>query len=262
MSGKIYQVLLNLAINARDAMPKGGELVFETQKKYLTDDYCRWHPDAKIGNYAVISVTDNGMGIEREIMHRIFEPFFTTKKINEGTGLGLSVVYGIIKQHNGFVNLYSEHGKGTTFNVYLPLIMETPEKLSVERKKIVGGSESILLVEDEDVLRNIAIDALNYLGYKTFTARDGEQGVEIFRENHEGIDLVLIDVVMPKLGGREAVEQMKKINPSVKYLFTTGYSLNAIHTSFILEQKFDVIQKPWSMDTLALKLREILDKKS
>jgi PAS domain S-box-containing protein len=260
--GQIYQVLLNLTVNARDAMPTGGELVIETSKIIVDEEYCRWHPDAKPGNYIVITVTDTGIGIDKEIVRKIFEPFFTTKKAGEGTGLGLSVVYGIVKQHEGFILVYSEVDKGTTFNIHIPAAEEKLTVSTVDVVQIISGNETILVVEDDETLRNIALDALKYLGYTVFSANNGIEALETFKEKMDSIDLVLIDVVMPKLGGREAIEEMRKIKPDLHYIFTTGYSLNAVHTSFILEENAAVIQKPWSLEILSKKLRDVLDDQS
>ena len=259
--GQIDQILLNLVVNARESITGDGQIIIETSERFLNPDYCRFNPDARPGSYAVVSITDTGCGMEQETVSRIFEPFFSNK--GNGTGLGLSVVYGIVRQHNGFINVYSEVGEGTTFRIYLPSAKETAERdepAPRETKEI--NSETVLVVEDEAQLREIAAEVLDAIGYKVITAADGEEAVTIFRDRYREIDIALIDVVMPRLGGRETYEAMKKIDPSLRALFMTGYSLNGIHTNFILEQGIDAIQKPYSFDDLAKKLREILDRQA
>ncbi len=257
--GQIDQILLNLVINARDSMAQGGEILMETHERALSEEYCRFNPDAKPGNYVVLSITDTGMGMDQETLDKIFEPFFSGKGM--GTGLGLSVVYGIVQQHSGFINVYSEIGKGTTFKIYLPSASEdvVREAPSSHQARKVGG-ETVLVVEDEDPLRNIAAEVLETIGYRVITAADGEEAIDIFKERCGEIDLALIDVVMPKLGGKETYEAMKQIKPSIRALFMTGYSLNGIHTNFILQQGIDAIQKPYSFEDLARKIRDILDR--
>ena len=257
---QINQILLNLVINARDAMPDGGRLSIDITTASISREYCQYNVDAVPGNYVVLSVTDTGFGIRKDMLNKIFEPFFTTRKT--GSGLGLSVVYGLVKQHGGFINVYSEPDVGTTFKVFIPSIQETIETVKETTKSITGGNETILIVEDEKDLREIASELLKTLGYSILSASNGEEGIEIYKEKPDEIHLVLLDVIMPKLGGRETYEEMKKIKPSVRPLFVTGYSLDGIHTNFILEEGIDAIQKPYSLETLASKIREIMDRKS
>ncbi len=257
---QVNQVLLNLVVNARDAMPDGGELTIETRSETIDEAYCRLNVDARPGRYAVLTVSDTGTGIDEETAKQIFEPFFTTKGLGQGTGLGLSVVYGIVRQHGGFINVYSEPGKGTVFKVYFPAVAEAVRAMETVEEPMKGGSETILIAEDEPSLREVASAMLTALGYQTVLASDGEEAVHIFREKHDEIDLVLLDVVMPRLGGKEAYEEMKKIKPSMNSLFVTGYSLSGIHTNFILEQGIDALQKPYSAELLGKKVREILDR--
>lgn len=256
---QINQVLLNLVINARDAMPDGGKLLIESSPALITDEYSSDHIDATPGSYVILSVSDTGGGIPKNVVNQIYEPFFTTKV--GGSGLGLSVVYGIVKQHGGFINVYSEPDIGTTFKVYIPSIneLEVDEKDTV--KPILGGNETILMVEDDEDLRKIIPKLLEALGYTVIVASDGEEGVRIFEKSCQEIDLVLLDVVMPKMSGRETYEAMKKIKPSVAALFVTGYSLNGIHTNFILQQGIEALQKPYSFEAIANKIREILAKR-
>jgi two-component system, cell cycle sensor histidine kinase and response regulator CckA len=257
---QINQVLLNLVVNARDAMSEGGKLTIETYATQISQEYSSFYPDLLPGNYVVISVTDTGCGIPRNMVNKIYEPFFTTK--TGGSGLGLSVVYGIVKQHKGFINVYSERGQGTTFKVYIPSIDEAGvESEDLAEITIKGGDETILIVEDDEDMRKIVSEILQSLGYNIIIASDGEEGLDIFAKRHDEIDFVILDVVMPKLSGRDAYEEIKKIKNDVALLFVTGYSLNGIHTDFILKQGVDVLQKPYSFEDIAIKIREILDKR-
>jgi PAS domain S-box-containing protein len=257
---QLHQVLLNLVVNARDSMPRGGDLTIETYSQRLDRSYCRMNVDAKPGRYAVFSVSDTGTGMDGETIKKIFEPFFTTKRVGEGTGLGLSVVYGIVKQHGGFIHVYSEPGKGTEFKIYIPSANELAESRGALEELLPGSGESILIAEDEPALREIASEILQTLGYRTMVASNGEEALQIFKTKSQEIDLVLLDVVMPKQGGKEAYEEMRKIKPSVRSLFMTGYSLGGIHTNFIREQGIDAIQKPYSSELLGQKIREVLDR--
>jgi CheY-like chemotaxis protein/two-component sensor histidine kinase len=257
---QINQVLLNLVVNARDAMSEGGKLTLETYAAQISREYSSFYPDLEPGDYVVLSVTDTGCGIPRNNMNKIYEPFFTTK--TSGSGLGLSVVYGIVKQHKGFINVYSEPDKGTTFKVYIPSIGEAGvENGDAVEISIKGGDETILIVEDDEDMRKIVSEILQSLGYNIIIASNGEEGLEIFTERHDEIDFVILDVVMPKLGGREVYEGIKKIKPDVACLFVTGYSLNGSHTDFILEEGIEVLQKPYSFEDIAVKIRGALDKR-
>jgi PAS domain S-box-containing protein len=258
---QLNQVLLNLVVNARDAMPGGGELTIETQRRDIDELYCKSNIDAKPGQYVVLSVTDTGVGIAPEVSKRIFEPFFTTKPLGEGTGLGLSVVYGIVRQHGGFISLYSEPGKGTTLKVYFPVTERMVHEETIQDKPVTGGNETILIAEDEESLKEVASTILGHFGYKTILASDGVEAIEVFKDHRDEIDLLLLDVVMPRLGGWETYEKIKAIEPAVPALFVTGYSLNGIHTNFVLERGVDAIQKPYSAETLGRKIREILDRR-
>jgi PAS domain S-box-containing protein len=257
---QINQVLLNLVVNARDAMSEGGKLTLETYAAQISREYSSFYPDLEPGDYVVLSVTDTGCGIPRNNMNKIYEPFFTTK--TSGSGLGLSVVYGIVKQHKGFINVYSEPDKGTTFKVYIPSIGEAGvENGDAAERSIKGGDETILIVEDDEDMRKIVSEIIQSLGYNIIIASNGEEGLEIFTERHDEIDFVILDVVMPKLGGREVYQGIKKIKPDVGCLFVTGYSLNGSHTDFILEEGIEVLQKPYSFEDIAGKIRGALDKR-
>ncbi len=258
--GQIEQVVMNLCLNARDAMPEGGRLVVETGDVYLDEEYVRQNPYMRTGRYALLTVSDTGVGMDEKTRERVFEPFFTTKGPDKGTGLGLAMVYGIAKQHGGFIHLYSEPGKGTAFKVYFPAIEAQPDAVpTIRREEIVrGGTETILLAEDEEAIRSFIERALKELGYNVLVARNGEEAIEIFRQNKE-IVLAVLDVVMPRKGGKEAFEEMHKQNPRLKVIFMSGYSANAIHDSFVLIPGTPFLQKPFGPTILARKIREVLD---
>jgi len=260
--GQVEQVLMNLSLNARDAMPGGGRLVVETKNVVVSDDYQRLHPYAVPGNYVLLRVADNGIGMDTETLTHIFEPFFTTKETGRGTGLGLATVYGIVKQHKGFVDVDSTPGHGTAFRVYLPLgngPAEISEKHTVFAMR--GGSECILIAEDNDDLRDAAQEILQSLGYRVLTAKDGQEAVCVFEQNSDSIDLVFLDLVLPKLNGSEAYLQMINRKPALPALFTTGYAPELSLVSLAAREKVTVLQKPYGSQYLAQKLREKLDKK-
>jgi len=260
--GQIEQVLMNLSLNARDAMPDGGRLRVETQNVWVGEDYQRAHPYALPGNYVLLRVLDTGVGMDTETLTHIFEPFFTTKEIGRGTGLGLATVYGIVKQHKGFVDVDSTPGQGTAFRVYLPLgngsaeISEKPAFFTMR-----GGSECILIAEDNDDLRDAAQEILQSLGYRVIAAKDGEEAVRIFEQQPEAIDLVFLDVVMPKLNGTDAYLRMVTRKPGLPVLFTTGYASEVSLVPMTTREKAKVLQKPYGSQYLAQKLREKLDKR-
>lgn len=258
--GQIDQVLMNLIINARDAMPGGGKLLVETREVVLDEEYTQGLRCMKNGRYALLAVSDTGVGMDEATRGRAFEPFFTTKAPEKGTGLGLSVAYGIVKQNNGYIHLYSELGKGATVKIHFPAIDAPPDvKIPVEMKPIRGGIETILLAEDEESIRTLVERTLENIGYTVFTARNGEDAIGIFRRHGKKIALAVLDVVMPKMGGKEAFEVMRKENPCVKALFMSGYSLNAIHEVFVIRPGTPFLGKPFAPTVLARKVREVLD---
>jgi CheY-like chemotaxis protein len=216
----------------------------------------------RTGRYALLTVSDTGIGMDEKTCARVFEPFFTTKGPDKGTGLGLAMVYGIVKQHGGFIHLYSEPGKGTTFKVYFPAIEAQPDAIpTIRREEIVrGGTETILLAEDEEAIRVLVERTLKELGYTVLVARNGEEAIEIFRQKKE-IVLAVLDVVMPRKGGKEAFEEMHKQNPRLKVIFMSGYSAGAIHDSFVLTASLPFLQKPFGPTILARKIRDVLDTK-
>lgn len=256
----IEQVLMNLCVNARDAMKAGGRLVLETENVFISEEYCLDHVWAKPGRYVLISVTDTGNGMDRDTMEHIFEPFFTTKGMHEGTGLGLSMVYGIVKQHSGMISVYSEVNKGTTFKVYLPHSERAAEHVGSKIEgEVPHGTETILVVEDDEAVRGLTRSVLEAAGYKVIEAGDGREALQHFRKYQGEIQLALLDVVMPGMGGREAYKEMLKINPALKALFASGYSENAIHTNFVLDDGLALLKKPYSRDDLLRAIRRQLD---
>jgi PAS domain S-box-containing protein len=265
-SGQIEQVLMNLATNARDAMLRAARrtLTIATEVIELDDEFAKIHGYGKPGAYALITVTDTGTGMDEATRERIFEPFFTTKEFGKGTGLGLSIVYGIIKQHDGYINCYSEINKGTTFRIYLP-VFKTAAVRETKPAETVGislsrGTETILLAEDEESVRRLIRDVLKESGYKVIEAVDGEEAVSKFMENKDKIDLLLLDVVMPKMSGKEAYEIIKKVKPDIKLLMTSGYSADFISKKGIIEEGLNFLAKPMSPANLLKKVREALDK--
>jgi len=264
---QIEQVLMNLGVNARDAMPQGGRLTIETSNVELDETYRRRYPYVKPGRYVEIRVSDTGTGMNEETQTHIFEPFFTTKEIGKGTGLGLPMVYGIIKQHDGHINVYSEIGCGTAFKIFLPVDQNVVHKAEQAAKlPLVGGSEMILVAEDEEALRNLARDILEGLGYAVLLAPNGEEALRIYRDGREQIDLLLLDVVMPRMGGLEAYKQVREANGTVPLILMTGYSADTIEERFLEQDQLleqwgaVVIQKPYSVEGLGRKVREVLDK--
>jgi PAS domain S-box-containing protein len=259
--GQIEHVLMNLATNARDAMPKGGLLNIGTETINLGHEFIKEHGFGKEGEYAHISVTDTGVGMDRKTREKIFEPFFTTKEIGKGTGLGLAMAYGIIKQHEGYINVYSEPGKGTTFRIYLPLIQAQVEEIKPEAiQTIEKGTETVLLAEDGTEVREITKRLLEDNGYNVITAADGQEAINEFMVHKNEIQLVLLDVIMPNKNGKEVYDEIKQIKPDIKVLFMSGYPADVIHLHGILEKGFAYIEKPCSPAKLLRKAREVLGK--
>jgi len=259
--GQMEQVIMNLAVNARDAMPGGGKLTIETANVELDEEYAHRHIAVKPGRYVMLSMSDTGVGMTPEVRERIFEPFFTTKEKGKGTGLGLSTVYGIVKQSGGNIWVYSEAGEGTTFKIYLPCVDEPLEELGEEvAKEISRGHETILIVEDEETVRKLAVRVLRRQGYKVLEAPDGGRAFMLCEEYKEPIHLILTDVVMPGMSGRKLVERLKLIHPEMKVFYMSGYTDNAILHHGILEPGTNFIQKPFAVESLARKVREVLDK--
>ncbi|MFH1931464.1 MAG: PAS domain S-box protein [Pseudomonadota bacterium] len=260
--GQIEQVLINLAVNARDAMPRGGKLTVETTNVDLEEDYFVNHGVGAVpGPYVMLAVSDTGCGMDKETKSRIFEPFFTTKEKGKGTGLGLSTVYGIVKQSNGYVWVYSEPGRGTTFKIYLSrmegeAVLLKKEKGSLEKLK---GSEAVLIVEDDAALRNLAQKTLHLYGYSVLEAENGEEALRVSKEHEGPIHLMITDVVMPKMGGKEVAERLQPLYPQMKVVYMSGYTDNAIAHHGVLEPGLNYLEKPFTPEGLARKVREVLD---
>ncbi len=260
-TGQIEQVLLNLVANARDAMPKGGVVFIKTEIVHLDEKFVRTHGYGKPGAYAALSVSDTGIGMDEKIKEKIFDPFFTTKEVGKGTGLGLSIVYGIVRQHNGYIEVNSELGKGTTFNVYLPIIESTLESTEIKKEAIPkGGKETILLAEDELEVRRLVKTVLEEFGYKVIEAVDGDDAINRFTENKDRIDIVILDVIMPKKNGRVAYNELKNIKPDIKTIFISGYTEDIIKREDIFEMGLNFISKPVSPTDLLKRIREVMDK--
>ncbi len=259
-SGQIEQVLMNLATNARDAMPNGGTLCISTSQIEPDKQFAELHGFGNAGRFAMITVTDDGIGMDEKTVARIFEPFFTTKEVGKGTGLGLAMVYGIIKQHNGFINVYSEPDKGTVFRIYLPAIesgTENGEK--AEREFVRGGAETILLAEDEAEVRKITKAILEEFGYRVIEAANGEEAERKFIEHQNEIKMLVTDVIMPGKSGKEVYRNVHSIKPSIKVLFTSGYTIEITQKHGLLEEGLELISKPVAPKELLRKIREILD---
>ena len=258
---QIEQVLMNLCLNARDAMPEGGQLIIETQNVEIEEEYCRTHPYAKQGSYVLLAVSDTGIGMDAATTERVFEPFFTTKEVGKGTGLGLATVYGVVKQHGGFIHLYSELGKGTTFRIYIPAGSGAAEPRELKsNEQTPKGTEIILLAEDNEGLREAAQEMLQRLGYRPILASNGTDAIELFKTNLGHIDLVILDVVMPGLSGPAVYSQMAAIQPDLRVVFATGYTAETASLNSTLEKGVPILQKPYSMKNLGQIVRSTLDR--
>jgi len=258
--GQVEQILMNLAVNARDAMPEGGKLTIETENIELGEEYARSHVAVTPGSYVMLAVSDNGMGMTRDVQAQIFEPFFTTKDLGKGTGLGLATVYGIVKQSGGNIWVYSEPGEGATFKIYLPRVekMASGPERSETAVETLRSSETILLVEDDEMLRNTAIKILKGQGYHVLAASDGREALDLCQEHDGVIHLLLTDVVMPVMGGLDLSNQAKRLRPNLKMVFMSGYTDNAIVHRGVLDKGVAFLQKPFTPERLARKLREVL----
>jgi PAS domain S-box-containing protein len=262
--GQIEQVIMNLAVNAKDAMPSGGKLTIETANVELDESYTRSHVDVKPGHYVIFSVSDTGVGMTPEVRERIFEPFFTTKEKGKGTGLGLSTTYGIVKQSEGHIWVYSVQGKGTTFKIYLPRVNEPLEVIRKEvlKEELPRGNETILIVEDEEEVRKLAGKILEKQGYRILETYNGDSALLVCEGRNGPIHLMLADVVMPGMNGSELAKLLKPLHPEMKILYMSGYTDNAIVRHGVLEKGVNYIQKPFTMEGLVRKVREVLDKES
>jgi signal transduction histidine kinase len=259
--GELEAALLNLVVNARDAMSDGGKLTIETSNAYLDDDYCRRNVEVHPGQYVLITVTDTGRGMAKNVLDHAFEPFFTTKVAGQGTGLGLSQVYGFVKQSGGHVKIYSEVNEGTTVRIYLPRLLRTKPEDDSDTVAIAGGhfGETVFVVEDDPDVRSYVAETLSELKYNVMQTADAEAAIKIVAEQDTAIDLLLTDVILHGQNGRQLADELKKLRPGLKVLFMTGYSRNAIVHQGRLDAGVDLIQKPLTRAVLAAKVRDLLD---
>ena len=259
-ASQIEQVSINLAVNARDAMPDVGQLTLRTSIVTLDEEYCRLYVDANPGEYVLLEVSDTGNGMDKETIGHIFEPFFTTKEIGRGTGLGLAMVYGIVKQHNGHITVYSGVGKGTTFRVYFPAIQGEVET-DVETTSImsVSGTETVLLVDDEDLVRDLGARILTKHGYTVLKAANGREALDLFKKESSRLSLVILDLIMPEMGGTECLKELLEIDPNVKVLIASGFSVDASVKETIQMSAKGFVTKPFRVKELLRAVRRILD---
>jgi len=260
-SGQIEQVLVNLTTNALDAMPDGGRLTIGTTLVDLDDQFIKAHGYGERGRFALLTFSDSGSGIDEMTLQKIFEPFFTTKEVGKGTGLGLAMAYGIIKQHKGYINCYSEPGRGTTFRIYLPLISskDSPKEVPVAAPP-TRGTETVLLAEDDAQLLEMTKELLCQFGYQVIAAADGEEAVAKFMENKDSIQLAILDVIMPKKNGKEVCQEIIKVKPEIRVLFSSGYPANVLGQGEIMESGYGFIGKPSVPQVFLQKVREVLDR--
>jgi PAS domain S-box-containing protein len=259
--GSFEQVLMNLAVNARDAMIGGGKLTLTTSNVVLGPEYCKAHPGTPPGRYVLLSASDTGCGMTKDVLARVFEPFFTTKGLGEGTGLGLSMCHGIVQQAGGNIAVESELGRGTTFMVYLPRVFGAQPEPALQSVKppATGGAETILVVEDETVILQVARMVLSALGYRVLTAADGVEALQLVKNTEQPIHLLVTDVVMPKLGGADLAKALTELRPGLRVLYSSGYTDNAIADHGVLEEGVNFLQKPYTASDLASRVREVLD---
>jgi CheY-like chemotaxis protein/two-component sensor histidine kinase len=261
-STQIEQVMMNLVTNARDAMQDGGILTIRMERFDIGEDFVRRHGYGEPGRYALISVSDTGAGMDDKTREKIFEPFFTSKAAGKGTGLGLSIVYGIVKQHNGYIDVQSEPGKGTTFNIYLPLIGDIVEKTEPveDTDYLPQGSELLLLADDDPVVRDLTRELLQEFGYSVIDAEDGDDAVNKFMSRRNEISMVILDAIMPKKNGMEVYNEIRNHRPEMKALFISGYTGDVLNRKGMLDNKLDIISKPFVQSALLRKVREIIDR--
>ncbi|NNL42261.1 MAG: response regulator, partial [Desulfobacterales bacterium] len=260
---QIEQVLMNLAVNARDAIHEEGKLIIETENVTLDEEYCKTHLGTRPGEHVLLIVSDTGAGMDRETADHIFEPFFTTKGMGKGTGLGLSMVYGIINSHGGYISCYSEPGEGTTFKIYLPVIdAEIKEEILEQKEEIIpaGGSEAIILVDDEEFILELGEEILSKFGYRVYTAPDAESALKIYQEMKNSISLIILDLIMPGMGGRRCLEELMKMNPSLKVIIASGFSVNGPAKEILQSGAKGFIDKPYDVKQMLNMVREVLDK--
>ena len=255
---QIEQVLLNLFVNAADAMPGGGDLILRTANT-TQENLNGILYDPRPGNYVMLTVTDTGIGMDRKTQEHIFEPFFTTKEMGHGTGLGLASAYGIIKGHNGYIEFDSKTGHGTTFRIYLPSSVKKSKTVVKTDEELINGVETVLLVDDEKEVREVGRELLETMGYRVLTARDGKEAVNVYKMNQDKIEIVVLDMIMPKLGGGKTYDRIKEINPAVKAILSSGYSIDGKAKEILSRGCNGFIQKPYGIKNLSRKIREVLD---
>jgi len=258
---QIDQIVVNLVVNSRDAISGAGHISLKTQNTGLDDAFCSAHAGAVPGDYVLLSVSDNGLGMSKETMENIFEPFFTTKELGKGTGLGLATVYGIMKQNMGFIDVQSELGRGTTFHIYLPRthVPVSEEQPSQETDENLRGTETVLLVEDEESVLQLSKRILEQLGYAVLAAENPLDALELARSHSGRIDLLLTDVIMPGMNGKEFTEKLSAIKAGFRAIFMSGYTDDVIAQHGVLDEGVHFLQKPFSVQSLAAKVREVLD---
>ncbi|RYZ67535.1 MAG: response regulator, partial [Proteobacteria bacterium] len=257
---QIELVIMNLVINARDAMPTGGAITIETRNEHLTEEFASTHLSSKLGPHVVFTVTDTGTGIEEAVRSKIFEPFFTTKAFGTATGLGLSTVYGIVKSLEGTIWVYSEVGQGTVFKIYIPVASENASALNLIKPGYdqLGGTETVLVVEDDSQLRGIYQDLLQQNGYKVLLSENGKEALRLVQSGSSKIDLIVTDMVMPEMGGAELGENLISLRPDAKILFISGYSGDRVDTSITELKNTRYLQKPFNTQAMLAKIRELL----
>jgi len=257
--GQLEQILVNLVVNARDAMPDGGKLTVETANVTLDEEYCKTHVDARPGRHVMLAVSDEGTGMTDEVRQHIFEPFFTTKSSGRGTGLGLPMVYGAVRQHGGHLAVYSEPGRGATFKIYLPRVDEAPQPKHAEPASPPRGRETVVLVEDADPLRALAVRLLERQGYTVHAFPNGQAALDALPGLQGPVDLLLTDVVLPGMNGRVLAERMAALRPGLRVLFTSGYTENVVVHHGVLKKGLQFLPKPYTIQSLAARVREVLD---
>ncbi|MBM3298537.1 MAG: PAS domain S-box protein, partial [Deltaproteobacteria bacterium] len=255
------QVLMNLAVNAKDAMPDGGKLTIATSNAILDEEYAQAHLEAKRGEYVLLSISDTGHGMDKETLAHIFEPFYTTKEAGKGTGLGLAMVYGIVKQHDGYITCYSKPGQGSTFNIYLPALVAQSEQLETTTREGVlrVGTETILLVDDEEAVRDLGKRILERSGYTVLTADNGKKALSLYKKERKKISLVILDLIMPDMGGKQCLEELLKINPRVKVLIASGFAADGQTRDAIETGARGLVSKPYNVQSMLEAVREVLD---
>jgi CheY-like chemotaxis protein len=259
------QIIMNLCVNARDAMQKGGELTIETRNVHLDAEHCQHHVDAREGDYVLLSVSDTGTGIPEEAYEHIFEPFFTTKGVGKGTGLGLATVYAIVKRHGGFIDFSSGGGRGATFRIYLPVFEgaeETPETGSKGYQVTpLGHGNTLLFAEDDEQVRRLTTGMLERAGYRVLSARDGEEAIVVFEQHANEIDLALLDVVMPKRTGLDVLDVIRRSRPEIPVLFSSGYSGDVLGADLTERKDFELIRKPFQQGDLLNRIGRLIERK-